>query len=43
MTIDKTDYLETITFTEDTPNDNWQLLLDEANAEDAVKKKKKKR
>jgi ATP-dependent RNA helicase RhlE len=41
MTIDKTDYLETITFTEDTPNDNWQLLLDEANAEDAVKKKKK--
>ena len=43
MTIDKSDYLETITFTEDTPNDNWQLLLDEANAEDAVKKKKKKR
>lgn len=43
MTIDKTDYLETITFTEDTPNDNWQLLLDEANAEDAIKKKKKKR
>jgi len=43
MTIDKTDYLETITFTEDTPNDNWQLLLDEASAEDAIKKKKKKR
>jgi ATP-dependent RNA helicase RhlE len=43
MTIDKTEYLETITFTEDTPNDNWQKLLDEANAEDTIKKKKKKR
>lgn len=43
MTIEKTDYVETITFTEDTPNDNWQLLLDEAEKEDATRKKKKKK
>jgi ATP-dependent RNA helicase RhlE len=43
MTIDKTNYAETITFTEDVPNDNWQLLLDEAEKEDAKRKKKKKR
>jgi ATP-dependent RNA helicase RhlE len=43
MTIDKVDYVETITFTEETPNDNWQLLLNEAEEEDAKRKKKKKR
>jgi ATP-dependent RNA helicase RhlE len=43
MTIDKTAYIETITFTEETPNDNWQLLLDEAEQEDAKRKKKKKK
>lgn len=43
MNIDKEDYLETITFTEDTPNDNWQLLLDEAEKEDAQRRKKKKK
>lgn len=43
MTIDKTDYMETITFTEDTPNDNWQHLLDEAEREDAGRRKKKKK
>jgi len=43
MTIDKTDYIETITFTADIPNTNWQLLLDEAESEDAQRKKKKKR
>ncbi len=43
MTIDKTAYIETITFTEETPNDNWQLLLDEAEQEDAKRKKRKKK
>lgn len=44
MKIDKDDYRETISFSEDIPNDNWQLLLDEHNAEmEKVKKKKKKR
>ncbi|MBL7711336.1 MAG: DEAD/DEAH box helicase [Chitinophagaceae bacterium] len=43
MQIDKEDYLETITFTEDTPNDNWQLLLDEAEKEEAQRRKKKKK
>jgi ATP-dependent RNA helicase RhlE len=44
MKIDKNDYRETISFTEDIPNDNWQLLLDQHNAEmEKVKKKKKKK
>lgn len=44
MKIDKNDYRETISFSEDIPNDNWQLLLDEHNAEmEKVKKKKKKK
>jgi ATP-dependent RNA helicase RhlE len=43
MTIDKVDYIETITFTEETPNDNWQLLLDEAAAEEGKRRKKKKK
>ncbi|RFM31004.1 DEAD/DEAH box helicase [Chitinophaga silvisoli] len=44
MKIDKNDYRETISFSEDIPNDNWQLLLDQHNAEmDKVKKKKKKK
>lgn len=43
MTIDKTAYIETITFTEETPHNNWQLLLDEAEAEDAKRKKRKKK
>jgi ATP-dependent RNA helicase RhlE len=44
MKIDKSDYRETISFSEDIPNDNWQLLLDQHNAEmDKVKKKKKKK
>ncbi|WP_118951744.1 DEAD/DEAH box helicase [Taibaiella helva] len=43
MKIDKTDYSETLNFSEDTPNDNWQLLLEEAEkAEQAAKRKKKK-
>lgn len=44
MKINKDDYRETISFSEDIPNDNWQLLLDEHNKEMAeVEKKVKKR
>ena len=44
MKIDKDDYRETISFSEDIPNDNWQLLLDEHNKEmEEVQKKAKKR
>jgi ATP-dependent RNA helicase RhlE len=44
MKINKDDYRETISFSEDIPNDNWQLLLDEHNKEMAeVQKKVKKR
>ncbi|HJT75090.1 MAG TPA: DEAD/DEAH box helicase [Chitinophaga sp.] len=44
MKINKSDYRETISFSEDIPNDNWQLLLDEHNKqlEQAKRKKKKK-
>lgn len=41
MNIDKDDYRETISFSEDTPNDNWRLLLEE-DEKSAGKKKKKK-
>lgn len=41
MKMDKNDYRETIGFSEETPNDNWQLLLDEHHA--AVKKRAKKK
>ncbi|MCW3463059.1 DEAD/DEAH box helicase [Chitinophaga nivalis] len=42
MKIDKNDYRETISFSEDIPNDNWQLLLDQHNQEmDQLKNKKK--
>lgn len=43
MKIDKNDYRETISFSEDIPNDNWQLLLDEHNKAEAQFKKKKKK
>jgi ATP-dependent RNA helicase RhlE len=44
MKIDKTDYSQTLNFSEDTPNDNWQLLLDEDEEfrKNAKRKKKKK-
>lgn len=43
MKINKDDYRETIAFSEDVPNDNWQLLLQqEEAAQKAAKKKKKK-
>jgi ATP-dependent RNA helicase RhlE len=43
MKIDKNDYRETISFSEDIPNDNWQLLLDEHNKHQELLKKKKKK
>ncbi|WP_143304691.1 DEAD/DEAH box helicase [Chitinophaga vietnamensis] len=45
MKINKDDYRETVSFSEDIPNDNWQLLLDQHNKEmeDLKKKKKKKK
>ncbi len=42
MKIDKNDYRETISFSEDIPNDNWQLLLEQnEQAEKKTKRKKK--
>ena len=44
MKIDVQDYRETIAFSADIPNDNWQHLLDEnEKAEAGAKKKKKKK
>jgi ATP-dependent RNA helicase RhlE len=43
MKIDKTDYAETLNFSDATPNDNWQLLLDEADAAEKLFKRKKKK
>lgn len=44
MQIDKSEYQETLSFTDDTPNDNWQLLLDEQEAfEKQAKRKKNKK
>jgi ATP-dependent RNA helicase RhlE len=42
MKIDKNDYRETISFSEDIPNDNWQLLLDQHEKEMKQRKRKKK-
>jgi ATP-dependent RNA helicase RhlE len=44
MKIDKSDYRETISFSEETPNDNWRLLLEQNDKamENARRKKKKK-
>lgn len=41
MEIDKNDYRETIAFSEETPNDNWKLLLEQH--EEGLKKKRKKK
>lgn len=43
MKIDKTDYTETLNFSDDTPNDNWQLLLEEAEKAGHLAKRKKKK
>jgi len=42
MEIDKADYEQTLNFSDATPNDNWQLLLDEAEQFEKTKKRKKK-
>lgn len=43
MKIDKNDYRETISFSEDIPNDNWQLLIDEHEKGLKENKRKKKK
>lgn len=43
MKIDKNDYRETISFSEDIPNDNWQLLIDEHEKTLKENKRKKKK
>jgi ATP-dependent RNA helicase RhlE len=43
MQIDKNDYSETLQFSEDIPNDNWRLLLEEAEKEEKAAKRKKKK
>jgi len=43
MDIGKTDYRETLDFTEDTPNDNWKLLLEENEKAEATRKNKRKK
>lgn len=40
MKVDKADYFETVQLTEDIPNDNWRLLLEE---EEKVKKEQKRK
>lgn len=42
MKIDKNDYRQTISFSEDIPNENWQLLIDEHEKAKKVGKRKKK-
>jgi ATP-dependent RNA helicase RhlE len=42
MKIDKDDYRETISFSEDIPNTNWQLLIEQNEQEKTQKRKKKK-
>ena len=43
MAIDAMDYRETLSFTEDTPNDNWKLLIEENEKAEAARKKKRKK
>lgn len=43
MDIGKEDYIDTITFTEDIPNTNWQSLIDEGEKEEREAKRKKKK
>ncbi|WP_217604918.1 DEAD/DEAH box helicase [Chitinophaga sp. GbtcB8] len=42
MKIDKNDYRQTISFSEDIPNENWQLLIDEHEKAKKEGKRKKK-
>lgn len=43
MKIDKNEYRETISFSEDIPNDNWRLLLEQEKEAAAKAKRKKKK
>jgi ATP-dependent RNA helicase RhlE len=43
MKIDNNDYRETLSFSEDVPNDNWKRLMEEIEQEEASRKRKKKR
>lgn len=44
MKIEKSDYRETISFSEEAPNDNWKLLLEQdAKAAEKARRKKKKK
>lgn len=42
MKIEGSDYRETVSFTEDVPNTNWKLLMEEIEQEQAARKKKRK-
>ncbi len=42
MKIDGSDYRETVSFTEDVPNTNWKLLMEEMEKEQEGRKKKRK-
>jgi len=42
MKVDKADYFETVQLTEDIPNDNWRLLLEEEEKAKKDQKRKKK-
>ncbi|PZF73369.1 DEAD/DEAH box helicase [Taibaiella soli] len=42
MKVDKADYFETVQLTEDIPNDNWRLLLEEEEKAKKNEKRKKK-
>lgn len=43
MELSKDDYWETLSLSDDTPNDNWKLLMDQAEADMALSRKKKKK
>ena len=43
MEIGAMDYRETLSFTEDTPNDNWKQLIEENEKAEAARKKKRKK
>lgn len=42
VVVSNQDYIETIAFSEDIPNTNWQLLIDENEKNSSFKKRKKK-
>ena len=42
MKIAKGDYQETLDFSEDVPNDNWKLLMEEEEKRQSTAKRKRK-